>query len=204
MKIINKFLIIGIIIGIISGISTTVLALHIYNANEINYKNNERVKNALDRLDVDLNNYRNDYLGILKRKGINISDNADLVQVKNGIKSLGAADVKFLGNGTSFDIKTLVPTVDYKTLSTSNFIVGGKSISALSATGKVKERDHVSGRFDPYNLSVSYNNQTGILSVSGTSYGFYGCGDDGYYYCKDMQAYANVNVYAYLVLGELK
>lgn len=204
MKFINKFLIIGIIIGIVSGISTTVLALHIYNANEINYKNNERVKTALDRLDVDLESYRNDYLGILKRKGINISDNADLVQVKNGIRSLGAADVKFLGTGTSFDIKTLVPTVDYTTLSTSNFIVGGKSISALSATGKVKERDHVSGRFDPYNITTSYDNENGILTVSGVRYGFYACGDDGYYYCRDMQAYSDVTVYAYLVLGELK
>lgn len=90
----------------------------------------------------------------------------------NAIESSGkGAKVYSLGTGTAsgnnviYDIQSLLPDVDYTKLTASNFIVkiGGCSASA-SNSSSVLVGNSISVSCTP---SLSYNNSTGLLTVSG-------------------------------------
>ena len=82
-----------------------------------------------------------------------------------------------LGTGTSFDIKTLLPNVDYTKLTKDNFIVGISSVPSVSSSGmeniiagtygyKVNTDYKVTTTASGITISKSYNSSTGVLTVT--------------------------------------
>jgi len=105
-----------------------------------------------------------------------------------------------LGAGTSFDIKSSYPNVDYASLTTDNFIVGTMAASSLSGTSLNSAHQYLSTYMSGFTLSKSYNNTTGVLSVGGNGYSFCACNDDSYKYCCDVNRSGSVTPHAYLIL----
>lgn len=121
----------------------------------------------------------------------------------NGKKVIGTkkdVDVYYLGEGTSFDIKTLVPSVDSTKLTANNFVVEPISIYGNG-------RNDVRGKgADGYwnwslsaNMSKTYSN--GVLACSLTGKTDYSHGGNDY---KELSGSANASIpkfKAYLVVG---
>lgn len=140
-----------IIITIILTAGTTVFATIVYNANQIGYTPSDSTWNV-NNVDTALNDLYN-------------------IQKNNSLK------VYSLGTGTSFDIKTLYPEIDYTKITEDNFIVGATSLSAgtpmLAKVGSwVGSQVSISVNV---NTSKSYDASSGILTVS--SSGSLTCGD---------------------------
>lgn len=92
-----------------------------------------------------------------------------------------ASEPIYLGNGTSFNIGSLVPNVDYTKLTSDNFIVGVSALASSSYTGSSKS--YSGSILDGFTLTKSYNASTGILSLSGTYARASAKGNDGGRYC---------------------
>ena len=205
-------IIVGIIIGfILSSFITVVYSLHIYNSNEISYNpanSNFKVNNvesALDSLNNDFTSYKSNMLSILNGKGLNVTESTPISEIEDGLSDLKPNAVVYLGRGTSFDLKTKVPDIDYTSLTSDNFIAVVKSLSSLSGQDSTRDHNYLSGRIVPFNLTVSYNNSTGVVTVGGVYYGFYVCLDDSYLYCTDdARGYANASPDVYLVTGKIE
>lgn len=104
-----------------------------------------------------------------------------------------------LGTGTSFNISTLVPNVDYTKLTADNFIVGCNNSS--STTRENKSPGNVGNEYITANISSitkNYDNSTGILSLSGGILSVTGSGVLSVYN-KNVQ----LPIFAYLVTGNI-
>ena len=79
------------------------------------------------------------------------------------------AGVYYLGTGTSFDIKSKFPD-SYQNFTVDNFIAGGLSGNVVAAKSYT---DGISGvpvaRANGFSISKSYNAQTGVLEISGST-----------------------------------
>lgn len=72
--------------------------------------------------------------------------------------------VKYIGKGTSFDIKTLYPT-SYQNFTTDNFFA--EPISSNSGSSSPDTHGYgASSFYANYTYSKNYNSTTGILTVS--------------------------------------
>ena len=102
--------------------------------------------------------------------------------------------VYYLGTGTSFDIKTLLPDIDYESLKENNFIVCTVSGSATAScsTNSATQRN-TSASFTP---TKSYTN--GVLSVAGLSNNGSDSGTKG-----SINVWGGINVSVYLVVGDI-
>ena len=75
-----------------------------------------------------------------------------------------ASKIYSLGTGISFDIKELVPNIDYTKLTVSDFIVEVvEENKRINAYGGDTTNGHYS--FDESELIKEYNNETGILTA---------------------------------------
>lgn len=77
-----------------------------------------------------------------------------------------------LGNGTSFDVKTVCVNngIDYTKLTNSNFIVGARNVpNTKTATDHMITYNYGWAQATGFTVSHSYNASTGVLSVSGTA-----------------------------------
>lgn len=174
-----KKIIIGIIIGIsISGI-VGVSAATLYYSNKVSYSNENSsvtdVKTALDEL------YS------LTKSGTNKSA------------------IYYLGTGTSFDIKTLFPDVDYNSFTVDNFIIGTSSVPTTRSSwyGNWSNFPYGTGSFNGLNLEKTYTD--GVLSISGTSFVVQNClSSKTNIFCADASATGTVTPYAYLVIGQIE
>lgn len=106
-----------------------------------------------------------------------------------------------LGTGTSFDIKTLVPDVDYTQLTEDNFIVGTTSGTGLDTTASLSTGGTYYAKTNGLSITKSYNASTGILSVSVTPYTHYfrGNGTNN----PSVNWTSSVTVFAYVVIGQI-
>ncbi len=93
--------------------------------------------------------------------------------MKNLIKIKGGGNIPILlGTATSFNVKTLVPNVDYTKLTADNFFI--KSVSGVGdfevSVSGIQEHPYGKGSF-----TKSYNASTGVLSCyyGVTAYGKY-------------------------------
>lgn len=75
----------------------------------------------------------------------------------NVISQSGGVTLVDLGTGTSFDIKTLAPDVDYTTLTLDNFLVSNFSIYEGS--------NDEAGSMGTRNFFTNYDASTGVLTV---------------------------------------
>ena len=91
-------------------------------------------------------------------------DGADTFRPFNDGSATGST-VYYLGTNYTYNIKTLLPDVDYTSLTASNFIVCGGNAS------RVYLGDGNAGCAEGVSLSVTYNNTTGVLSIKSTSAG---------------------------------
>ena len=81
----------------------------------------------------------------------------------------GGVTLVDLGTGTSFDVKTLAPNVDYTQLTSDNFIIeltNSESTGNSGTGGKTSVRG--------YSVKTkNYNSETGALSASIVACGYY-------------------------------
>ena len=102
----------------------------------------------------------------------------------------------YLGTGSTFNIKELLPDIDYTSLSNSNFIVGAVSGNSI-ATARVYRGTEKNTDAIVYGFSVTptYDATTGILTLSGLSQTFqcrrYG---DVYHYSSASQTLTGIAV----------
>ena len=73
----------------------------------------------------------------------------------NGVKAIN------LGMGTSFNIQTLLPNVDYTQLTDDNFVIATSSTTYLSGSGGYGEDETFFGNVATVK---NYDNQTGVLT----------------------------------------
>ena len=79
--------------------------------------------------------------------------------------------VYYLGTGTSFNIKTLLPEIDYASLTPDKFIIGLSGIpsGSTSSTEMGISRYTASASLSGASLTKSYNTSTGVLTIGGYS-----------------------------------
>ena len=204
----KKYILLFILGGIIFS-SITVYAIHIYSANEIPYTysgwNVSNVDEALDSLDSDFNDYKTNMLRVLRENDINISDSADLVDIKRGLTTAAlAGNIYYIGSGTSFNMKTLFPNA-YQALSADNFIVvpTGSHAEGFSISS---DCDHqwTNGSFTVnINASVTYNNSTGALTVKGSTWSKH-TDKWGNQFVSNTSGTCRFTYKVYLVMGQIK
>lgn len=104
-------------------------------------------------------------------------------------KGGGGAKLYDLGTGTSFDLKTLVPDVDYTSLTADNFFY--KDLTGAKSTwGGLKNGTNPKAYL---NCGKSYNSSTGVLSVTLNANG----GVAGGWFPEAGGAFENIDIYAY-------
>ena len=144
-------------------------------------------------------------------KNIELTDSVDsTTEVTNDITTLYAkyktqSSIINLGTGTSFNIQTLAPDVDYTKLTVDNFIIGTTSASQNIANFTNGNSYKLStGGFTGFTLNKSYNNTTGILTISGNSYTTWVWISNNNYSTSvstaDSKTYGTVSTFAYLIL----
>lgn len=119
----------------------------------------------------------------------------------------GGVEIYYLGEGTEFDISTLLPNVDYTKLTENNFIIGIKEI----AKGSTKPMSNVNYKSYAFLESVTpskaYDASTGILSILDYKTTLYQKGSTSSS-SNSFVTKASVNIspicHAYLVIGEIK
>jgi len=102
--------------------------------------------------------------------GVTTASNASIDTIVNNIESLynkginSGGKVYNLGKGTSFNIKTLLPDIDYTSLTADNFVIIATSVNASTSTwAHAHTSVSGSGSTSP---TCSYNNSSGVLTVS--------------------------------------
>lgn len=185
-KIINKLkhnTLFGILIGILlSGAIGVSAATYLYSSNQISYSNS----------------------------------NSSATDVKTALDELyettinSKQDIYYLGTGTSFDIKTLLPDVDYTKLTVDNFIIplGTSTLEGgfYDANGGVYIYfDGIGNKTANINITLSkaYDNQTGILTIANNTAALlligYSNNWNGSSYIR-----TNITPSVYLVMGEIQ
>ena len=115
--------------------------------------------------------------------------------------SVISGNIYYLGEGTSFDLKTIIPSVDYTKLTADNFIVEAQSKASTTIGGFTSggpSSDFIQGSTT---LNKSYNASTGVLSAHYNVYAI------GHLYTGDKAWYTkainwNLNVKAYVIVNE--
>ncbi len=110
-----------------------------------------------------------------------------------------STSIYYLGTALSFNIKELLPNVDYTSLTSNNFIVQTTGFSGGSVASKeTKNAEHINIQSHPPYItfpSISYNATTGVVSVNrggARSYVWADCGVGGFY---SNMAYSSQKVY---------
>lgn len=117
-------------------------------------------------------------------------------------------EVYYLGSSTSYNIRTMFPSIDYRKLTSSNFIAGIKtcyvesSFNDLAGTqGRRSRIDSEYGNRGMATVSVSYDPSNGNLSISGA-------GATGWNYANADNPPSGTlyrsGLFVYLVIGEIK
>lgn len=106
-----------------------------------------------------------------------------------------------LGTGTSFDIRAMIPTIDYTKLTVHDFIVECKTVKGGASAGRYDQTGSGSGSV---NIGKSYNSSNGIFNISGTRVD-YDCPVHGGYW--DGQSagsgWSSVDIVSYVVKGTI-
>ena len=135
--------------------------------------------------------------------GMSATNVQDAIDELRNVVINGSAKVYYLGSGTSFDLKTLLPDVDYTTLTAANFIVeaGNKALTTVSSYSTGGSGDYIQGRGT---LTKSYAPSTGILTAYYNMYSIVHihCDNGAQYFTKPINW--NLSVKAYLVIGEIE
>lgn len=118
-------------------------------------------------------------------------------------------NIYYLGSGTSFDIKSLLPNVDYTKLTADNFVVEFNSVSSkVSGTLSLNAHDD-NGTQDvswSQSTTISKNYLNGVLSISGTNIS--ASANQGWNYNTSfVNATKSINlsnIKVYLIIGEIE
>ncbi|MDD3369938.1 MAG: hypothetical protein PHP50_13840 [Lachnospiraceae bacterium] len=100
-----------------------------------------------------------------------------------------------LGSGTTFDIKTLLPDVDYTKLTKDNFIIKVIS-SSVSLDEDITSIYHLTTT-----PQVTYDAITGIATLTGLSNSYYRSYYDG---AKHVSLSNSISIMVYLIDGEVE
>ena len=186
-----KKALIGFILGGIIFGSIGIYATSLYYAKDISYEPSDaswEVSNVNDAL----NNLYSMKIELDNIKNLGNATAADILSGKTAVvkgKTItgtndGGTKIVNLGTGTSYNIKTLCPDVDYTSLTINNFIYGMSGAGATSAGyGKVTgDGRSLYSSSTGLNVKGTYNNTTGILTISGNTQTiqgrYYGSGVD--------------------------
>lgn len=114
--------------------------------------------------------------------------------------------VYYLGTGTSFNLKEKFPD-KYENLTGANFIVGtvgaSQTIAKYTANGSYR---YATGGYTGFQLAKSYNNTTGILTITGNGFTVWTFIDSyfsGGVGTADARTGGTVTPFAYVVLGDI-
>ncbi len=75
--------------------------------------------------------------------------------------------VIYLGSGISFDVKALVPDIDYSKLTNDNFIVevlGWSAATKQTSNGEISS--YVTAKVTANTIGKNYNNSSGVLVIN--------------------------------------
>lgn len=125
-------------------------------------------------------------------------------------------EVYYLGEGIDFNIKELLPDVDYTKLTVDNFIVGASEINGYTSdsipavtpgTHYISKYHYVKG--ESISVKLSYNNSTGILEVKdglSQTYDIFETTSPVQSHDDDVISSGIVThtLFAYLIIGEIK
>lgn len=132
-------------------------------------KNNNKttVQDGLDNLTENMGGLR---------FGINGDGNYGYYKADDSFVPFKQTSVYYLGEGTSFNIQTLLPQVDYTKLSKDNFLVTYPTSKLVYNTGGSNLNPNWSGHpaYAQWRApSIKFNNSNGTLSItSGEAYGY--------------------------------
>lgn len=174
----KKQFILGFLCCLFLTFSINTLANYLYSAKDIEYKNeNVNATNVQEALN-ELYEIENE-LNSLKKEG-----NASPDKILKGSSAVVQGElingtyeetkVYYLGTGTNFNIKNLLPEIDYTTLTNENFIVSlnanvGVGISrSKGGWAANRQIDGLNGTV--YKEEINYNNDTGILNITTKTY----------------------------------
>jgi hypothetical protein len=109
-------------------------------------------------------------------KGVTTSSDATFETMANNIGAIPVGKCISLGNGTSFDVKTVCANngIDYTKLTANNFIVGVSSIPTSNSTGGSGVSFSSGWGYvyaSGFTVKKTYNN--GVLTISGNSQSVY-------------------------------
>ncbi len=131
--------------------------------------------------------------------GIDGDGNYGYYRADGSLIPFKSTSIYYLGTALSFNIKDLLPNVDYSSLTSDNFIIQTTGSSGGSvATKETKNAEHININAHPPAISfpsISYNASTGIASVNrggARSYVWADWGVGGFY---SNMAYSNQKVY---------
>ena len=202
-------IIIGIIVGLIIGITSTATAAYVYTASDIGYQPQDTnwsvsnasealssLKNDLNEVNTNVTEYKQQITEALADKGVSVDETSSMADITSGITNMGATDVYYLGDSKSIDIKTKYPSIDYTKLTANNFIVEATSGSASGSDSNDWSVSSVSGSAS-VSCGKSYNNTTGILTISCTVSVSASGGN------ARVNRSSNVSTKAYMVIGDI-
>ena len=202
--------ILGGLIFFVAGAS----AAYVYTAKDIGYEPQDNTWNvanadqALTSLKEDLNNvnqnvteYKQQITEALANQGVEVNENSSMQDITSGINNMGSTSVYYLGTGTSFDLKTILPN-DYQSLTTDNFIIEFTSMeNATHNTGSVNYYGS-KGYMSSSGGSIGKSYSNGVLTISKNGL-YVRCSADGGS-GSSSTTFAINNPKVYLVLGSIE
>ena len=104
-------------------------------------------------------------------KGVITAAEATFETMANNVGAISKGKCIYLGAGTSFNVQSICANngLDYKKLTSSNFIVGasGGSAASITNTSASGYYNNPVASVGGFTVSKSYNASTGVLNISG-------------------------------------
>ena len=89
----------------------------------------------------------------------------------NNVGAIPVGKCISLGNGTSFNVKTVCANngIDYTKLTNSNFITGARSVPNTQTGAQSTSYGYAYAQATGFSISHSYNSSSGTLTISGNA-----------------------------------
>lgn len=155
----------------LAGVTDNLTPNDLQQLREIALQNQEDISSLQSDVEecfISVSNGKTRLASAITDKGVVTDSDATFEQMAENIESMPTpCQVISLGSGTTFDLKALVPDVDYTALTLNNFIIANlpPTIGPISATEYGKPNEYTGTGTAAVTRSLSYNSATGILTA---------------------------------------
>lgn len=152
----------------------------------------------MESLREDYNNFKNTIAQAITESGIPTQNTDSAETMANSIKNLGGGTIQRIKLGSNQSNIDCTSIEGWNTLRIENFAIIPTSITGGGRAGDVPSFN----RYATANPTMSYNNTTGKLTISGTSNSGHfdkGDGSGGIMWTEDWSCGMNYDVYVYIV-----